>query len=568
MRHIAIAVDYDGTLAKNGKVLRKTLAAIDRARDSGRYVVLVTGRRLDDLQSIFPTLELFDRVVAENGALLYDPATRAETVLGEPPPEELVEALRKRKVKRLAAGRSIVSLWEPDDAVALEVINELGLEHQIIYNKGAVMLLPPGVNKETGLLAALDQLGISPHNTVGIGDAENDHAFLAACEWSFATANAIDAIKQRADRVTDGDHGAGVVEVVDLVLEDGIDQAMRKRDHHDLLLGHAGDEAVRLKPSGTSILISGPSGSGKSTAASAIIERLGDGGYQFCIIDPEGDYEELAGAVQVGNAGIEPNLDEVMQLLAQPEQNVVVNLLGIKLEDRPGFFAGLLPRLLELRVKLGRPHWIVVDEAHHLFPVAWEPIAETMPRELGELLLITIHPDHVAKPVLRAVNMVIAVGEDPAGTFASFAKAVRGKAPALGKATLAPGEVALWRRGSRTRPAIVKVKPAEAERRRHRRKYAVGEIPEHEHFYFVGPRGEMALRAQNLMIFMQIADGVDDETWDWHLKRGDYTNWFRHVIKDDELADTADTVREAGLSPTRSRARIRAEIEERYTLPE
>ncbi len=568
MRNIAIAVDFDGTLAKNGKVLKKTLAAVERVRESGRYIILVTGRRLDDLLEVFPRLELFDRVVAENGALLYDPATRAETLLGEPPPEELVAALRERKVRRLAVGKSVVALWEPDDRKALEVINDLGLEVQIIYNKGAVMLLPSGVNKGTGLLAALAELGISPHNTIGIGDAENDHVFLSACEWSFAVANAIDAIKQRVDRVTDGDHGAGVIEAIDLLLEDGLGQAMRKVDRHDLLLGQAGDEPVRLRPSGASILISGPSGSGKSTAASAIIERIGEGGYQFCIIDPEGDYEGLTGAIQVGNAGIAPSLDEVMQLLAQPDQNVVVNLLGIKLEDRPGFFAALLPRLLETRIRLGRPHWIVVDEAHHLFPVAWEPIAETMPRELSELLLITIHPEHVARPVLRAINTVIAVGADPAGTFASFARAIRGKAPTLDRSSLEPGEVALWRRGSRTKPAIVKIKPAEAERRRHRRKYAVGEIPEHEHFYFVGPRGEMALRAQNLMIFMQIADGIDDETWDWHLKRGDYASWFRHVIKDDDLADAAEKIRDADLSPSASRQRIRAEIEERYTLPE
>lgn len=568
MRYIAIAVDYDGTLAKNGRVLKKTAAAIERARDSGRFIVLVTGRRLDDLRQVFPQIELFDRVVAENGALLYEPATRTETSLGEPPPDALVEALRDRKVKRLAVGRSIVALWEPDDAVALEVINALGLEWQIIYNKGAVMLLPPGVNKETGLRAALAELGISPHNTIGIGDAENDHAFLSACEWSFAPANAIDAIKQRVDRVTAGDHGAGVVEMVDLLLDGGLDQAMRRVDRHDLLLGHTGDEPVTLKPSGISILITGPSGSGKSTAASAIIERLGEGGYQFCIIDPEGDYETLAGAVQIGSADLAPNVDEVMQLLAQPEQNLVINLLGIKLEDRPGFFSGLLPQLAEMRARLGRPHWIVVDEAHHLFPVDWEPAEETMPRDLSELLLITIHPDHVARSVLRSISTIVAVGDDPAGTFASFAKVVRGKAPALTTNELEPGEVALWRRGSRTKPAIVAVKPAAAERRRHQRKYAVGMIPEHEHFYFVGPHGAMALPAQNLMIFMQIADGIDDETWEWHLKRGDYGNWFRDVIKDGELADAAAEISNANLSPTESRKCIRAEIEERYTLPE
>ena len=48
----------------------------------------------------------------------------------------------------------------------------------MIFNKGAVMILPSGVNKATGLAAALEELGLSPHNVVGVGDAENDHAFL------------------------------------------------------------------------------------------------------------------------------------------------------------------------------------------------------------------------------------------------------------------------------------------------------------------------------------------------------------------------------------------------------
>jgi hypothetical protein len=209
-----------------------------------------------------------------------------------------------------------------------------------------------------------------------------------------------------------------------------------------------------------------------------------------------------------------------------------------------------------------------VDEAHHMLPSGWQPAAQQTPQEMSELMLITIHPDHVAKPVLQEINTIIAVGADVDQTYAAFAKAVKARPPKLADPELGPGEVMLWRRGSRTRPVKVKVEPAKAERRRHRRKYAVGEIPEHEHFFFVGPHHQLNLRAQNLAVFTQTANGVDDETWEWHLKRGDYANWFRHVIKDEDLASAAEQIQQRDLTPRQSRKCIREEIEERYTLPE
>lgn len=569
MRYIALAVDYDGTIATNGKVKKATLTALQRIAETGRKLILVTGRELDDLQRVFPHLDIFDCVVAENGALLYHPKSRVARVLGEAPPEELVAELKRRKVKKLSVGRSIIATWEPHQAAVLEAINELGLERQIIFNKGAVMVLPASVNKETGLRAALDEMGISPHNVIGVGDAENDHAFLSICEASAAVANALDSIKQRVDIVLEGDHGAGVVELIDMLLgDDELAGATKKMTRHDIVLGQSGEKTVSLAPYGTSVLVAGPSGSGKSTATTGLIERLAEAGYQFCLIDPEGDYENFAGAVTVGNARLAPNVDEIMQLLAKPGENVVVNLLGIALEDRPNFFASFLPRLMELRVKTGRPHWIVVDEAHHLLPATWSAAASEVPQEFAQMLLITVHPDWVAPSILQCVNTVIAVGEGPDSTFAGFAKPVKAKAPKLVDTKLAPGEVYLWRRGSRVKPMKVLVEPAQAERRRHRRKYAEGDLIEHEHFFFRGPKEELNLRAQNLIVFMQLGEGVDDDTWDFHLRRGDYTNWFRHVIKDDELADAAEKIAsQANLSPEKTRAAVRKEVEERYTLP-
>ena len=113
--------------------------------------------------------------------------------------------------------------------------------------------------------------------------------------------------------------------------------------------------------------------------------------------------------------------DEVLQLLAQPGQNVVVNLLRVSLADRPLFCAGLLPRLQRMRVETGRPHWLVFDEAHHLFPAHWESAETTLPQQLETVLLATVHPNEVSPAVLGHVNLLLAVGAAPAKTIAEFA---------------------------------------------------------------------------------------------------------------------------------------------------
>jgi HAD superfamily hydrolase (TIGR01484 family) len=217
MRYLALATDYDGTLAHDGRVSDDTWAAVQRLRASGRKVILVTGRELDELQQVCPHLDFFDHVVAENGGLLYHPVKREEKVLADAPPEAFLRELRKRHVP-LSVGRTIVATWRPHETEVLAAIRDLGLELHIIFNKDAVMVLPSGVNKATGLKAALQDLGLSAHNVVGIGDAENDHAFLSYCGCSAAVANALPALHQRVDRVMHGDHGKGVIELIDELL--------------------------------------------------------------------------------------------------------------------------------------------------------------------------------------------------------------------------------------------------------------------------------------------------------------------------------------------------------------
>ena len=127
-------------------------------------------------------------------------------------------------------------------------------------------------------------------------------------------------------------------------------------------------------------------------------------------------------------------------------------------------------------------------------------------------------------------------------------------------------------------PFTLRIAPAETDRTRHRRKYAEGSLPPDRSFYFRGPRARLNLRAQNLVLFSQIAEGIDDETWLHHLRRGDYSSWMREAIKDGELADEVHAIetettrstaraRRATESAAESRRRVRAAIEDRYTLP-
>lgn len=212
-----LATDYDGTLAHDGIVDEPTLAAVDRWLAAGKRAWLVTGRELEDLQKTFAHLDRFERVVAENGAMVYDPATRFTRMLTESPPEKFVEALKARGVP-ISVGRSIVATVEPYESIALELIREQGLEWHVVFNKGSVMVLPAGVTKATGLNAVLEELKVDRTTVAGIGDAENDHAFLAACGLAVATANALPLLKERAHWVTREPRGAGVAELIDRLL--------------------------------------------------------------------------------------------------------------------------------------------------------------------------------------------------------------------------------------------------------------------------------------------------------------------------------------------------------------
>ena len=154
---LALATDYDDTLAEKGRIAPQTLAALARFKNSGRQLVLVTGRQLDDLLDVCPQIGIFDLVVAENGALLYRPADGETKSLAGPPPVDFLQRLRELDVKPLAAGRSVIATTRPNYDVVRRTILEMRLEMEIIFNRDAVMVLPSGIDKSSGLSVALEQ---------------------------------------------------------------------------------------------------------------------------------------------------------------------------------------------------------------------------------------------------------------------------------------------------------------------------------------------------------------------------------------------------------------------------
>jgi hypothetical protein len=491
-------------------------------------------------------------------------------VLAAAPPSQFVAELERRGVAPLAAGDAIVATWHPNEQVVLDAIRELGLELQVIFNKGAVMVLPAGVNKASGVVAALAELGLSPHNLVAVGDAENDHALLELAECSAAVANALPMLREKADLVTRGDHGAGVEELIAHLAENDLADVPPRRAGRLLALGKREDgRAVALPAVGPNILIAGSSGSGKSTLATSLLEQIMTRGYQCCVIDPEGDYGGLPDAITLGSARHPPEMSAIASALEQPATNIVVDLLGVKLGDRPDFAAGLLLKLQEFRARMGRPHWILVDEAHHLLPASWEPAPEIMAEGMHSMMFVTVHPEGLASVVLPRIDVAAAVGDEPTARLEPVATAAA--EPLLGAPSrpLRSGEALVWFRGSGEAPFVIGVQRSNSERRRHLRKYAEGELGEDRSFYFRGPRGDLRLRAQNLALFVQIGEGIDDETWQHHLHGGDYSRWIRDCIKDDELAEDVRAVEDAAerLDARASREEIRRAIEQRYTLP-
>jgi hydroxymethylpyrimidine pyrophosphatase-like HAD family hydrolase len=569
------ATDYDGTIADHNYVSETTAKALQRVRGTGRKLVLVTGRMLPDLQNVCPDVDrMFDGIVAENGAVIYLPERRETRLVGDAPEPALMEALRARNV-RFDVGSAIVATDAPFAEAAVAAIREAGVERTLIFNKDALMLLPAGVNKGTGLTVLLATLELSPHNMVGIGDAENDHAFLAMSECAVAVADAVPALRERADYVTRAPSGRGVVEFIEEhVLRDLVDIVPRLKRHHFALGEQADGTPVKISPHATRLLVVGPSATGKSTLTGVLAERILDSGRSLVLLDPEGDYRtlsELERVVVFGGKGEQalPSPDELDQLVRHPATSLVLDLSAMTMEEKVAYATIVLGVVTAVRSVTGLPHWLIIDEAHHVLPAEGSSAAELLQPGAESLALITLAAKELSPPVRRLPTLVAST------ETAAFQEGVQSVLGARGLPPTSPpfegpplerGEAALGWLEPEPRIARFRVGKRRVQHRRHVRKYTEGELPPDRSFYFRGPTSSLNLRAANLARFVELAEGVDEATWGHHLQQGDYSTWVRAMIKDAELAGEVASVERAGLPPGESRRQVVERIRQRYAV--
>ncbi|MCY1076639.1 HAD hydrolase family protein [Archangium lansingense] len=478
-----------------------------------------------------------------------------------------MKTLSRRVLSPIERGQVAVYTHASNACALVEAVRELGLELQISFCGESALAVPPGINKGAGLQEALLSLGLSPHEAVSIGSEANDHSLLGVSECAVAMADALPAINERAFFVTRGGAGTGVVELIEELVRDDLQAAKAWIPHDSLVLGFDGaGEAVCVPSYGDNILIAGPRGGGRSSYVFGFLERLIQKKYQPCVIDPTGEFEPREDMVRLGSRLRAPRASEVIAALADPSVKLVVNLAGLPPYEQPGFCSELFTALKGMRKRTGRPHWIVVAGAQHLWPAGGHTAAG-IPSALGETLLLAENPGDVAPPILRQADVAVAVGPAPARTLVQLAKALDEAPPHLPLSAGQEDEVLAWFVTEGHWPMRLRISPGRSERLRRLPGHVEGDLGSGS-FIFHGPERRLNLRAGNLSAFCQLAEGVDEQAWLFHLWNGDFSRWIRHVLRDDELAREVSAIEcRYELPADDSRRRVLGAITHRYALP-
>ena len=579
----ALAIDYDGTLTSGGPPPAALVDALRTARDEGFAVLLVTGRILDELRASFPGVEShFDLIVGENGAVLA--AGGRVHALAPPVAQELDAALLARNVS-FRRGRVLLATSGDHDRILLDEMRRHGLDCQLVRNRGELMVLPAGVSKGSGLRHGLAYLGISPHSTLGVGDAENDIALLEACELGVAVGDAVASLKARADVVLSEPNSAGVLSLLQgPLLRGGVRVEPRR---WQVTLGRTPEGVpVELPASQIDLLIAGGSGSGKSFAAGLITEQLVELGYTVCAFDPEGDHAPLGRLPQVvtlGGMGTLPDLEDLLRVVSQGINSVVVDMSLVASEASNEYVRSAVPVLERLRAERGVPHWIVVDEAHAAFGAQTPPFGSTH----KGLCLVTYRPDRIAPAVLEEIDFALLLagehGIDPevASSVARGTKlAPELLAPYLGGADrpgatpgpLGLGDAVLFRTDERAAPQRLVLGPRWVEHVRHWHKYLHAQLPRERWFYFRDGHGGGAAAAANLAEFHRALRHATASELTHHAQGGDFSRWIAEVIQDETLSAAVRGVEQQlrassaaeGLGTERARRELLGAIEQRY----
>lgn len=519
----AVAIDLDGTLAHHDRLDGEALIALDDCRGSGAATVLVTGRIEAEMAADFPgLLEHFDAAVLENGAVLAIDERRV--VLGSLDPD-LAPHLRGLPVE-FREGVAILACHGSDAPTVFDAIDALGLDAQLVHNRGELMVLPAGVSKGTGLRAALSELGISMHNTLAVGDAENDLAMLSAAEIAVAAAGSVDSVRRLADIVVSDRGGDDLADLLRGPIVAGARPVRSRR--RAVRIGEAEDGAVVTVPGAQAgILVCGESGAGKSHLTGLLVERWIDAGYTALIIDPEGDHTSLADLHQtvIIEAGGAPSVDELVQMLCQQSLSVVLDLSVMAPSAMVPYLEAVAPRIESTRNQYGLPHWIVVDEAHGVLGENGA-LANIFRPSTGGYCYVTFHPERLCAAATATVDVTVTMrGPEGGGDGA-----VDGSAAAA----VADGAYAVIAETGRPDRAFRPDRRVTAHVR-HRNKYRDIALPQQLRFQFRDAASAVVSTAATVGELVGGIKSVPDGTIVHHALRGDFSRWAVGAMQDRSL---------------------------------
>jgi hydroxymethylpyrimidine pyrophosphatase-like HAD family hydrolase len=571
MKFGALALDYDGTIASDGVLDPAVREAISEVRQRGVLVSLVTGRRLDDLRRVVGELTCFDVVVAENGGVLHFPLSGRHAALGHPPHPRVLGELQRRGVP-FTAGEVVVETDATFAPVVLEIIHKLEQPLVLAFNRSRLMVLPQGIAKSTGLRQALFALRTSIHNAVAIGDAENDHDLLDACEVGAAVAWGSNALREVADEVVAGTGPSAVADYIRrLAAQPRLSAAQMGRRR--LLLGHElNGTRVELAVRGRTILIAGEPGTGKSWLAGLICEQLVLQGYCLCIVDPEGDYRALGAlpnVITLGGDDPPPHTREIERAL-HPDVSVVIDLSRQTHSSKLEYLHGLLPVLMAIRRRSGVPHKILLDEAHYF--LRGPDSLRLIDPELEGYIFVTYRISRL-DPSVRGCgeSVVLVTRETDPHEIETLADLCRPTSSArvlpetfttlkMTEAALLPG--ALEAQGVVRRFQLA---PRLTAHVRHRTKYLDMPVAEAHAFVFMDD-GRVGPRARTLKEFIALLESQPERGLEQHLQRHDFSRWIDAVFRDHPIAAHVRGMEEAaGIDAPRTIAeRIAQAIRSRY----
>jgi len=565
------ACDFDGTGATNGHLAPELAAALGAARAQGFTTMLVTGRVHEEVEALCADLSVFDAVVAENGAVVCLPGAQRTIEIGTPFPERLLGELRQHGIP-FHAGAVIVGTWDRHASQVLELIRQLGIDAQLIFNREAMMLLPSGVNKAVGVQRALAELGRSECNLVAFGDAENDLSLFAGAAVAVAARDSVPAVAAAADVRLKEPGGAGVARFIYRVLDQG--GMVPTPPRHDLVLGVAADGTPAVIPaSGVNVMVSGDPRSGKSWLSGLVAEALVERGYRLCVIDPEGDYLALGARPQVLALGHEiplPSPGVVPRLFCDQQISLVLILASLPIAAQVQYVDAVMGELDGCGRFTGIPHWVLVDEAHYFFHAP----ASTAMRfsRCTNFLFATYRPSLVAADVMGVVNahLITHTRVDEERYFINGLLRERGPKDLDVAAALAgigkPQAGLLLEDPEQPRWSVFTPGARVTAHAHHARKYADTYLPDHKAFHFQHTDGS-PVAAHNVIEFHSAVQTVLSASLRHHLTNGDFSRWIAGVIGDEQLARGLRKLERTvagGASP--DRGEILAHIEDHYQI--